>query len=417
MKTAGIIVEYNPFHNGHKYHIEKTKELTGCDFLVAVISGDYTQRGVPAVIDKYARAKMALENGADLVLELPLFYAAGSAEYFAMGAVTLLDKLGVVDSLCFGSECGAIHVLSKIASTLLEEPVLYRSILQESLKKGLSFPKARSIALTACLPDPACAEAIVSPNNILGIEYIKAIEKRTSSIQPYTIQREGAGYHDELLLTDIYEDSPPKSSASAIRQSIDDGDGLPCIREHVPESVYELLCAAYLKSFPVKSDDFSLLLKYKLLLEENEGYTPYVDVLPDFSDKIKKNLYRYESFEQFCELLKSKDMTYSRISRCLLHILLDMKKDEFAHYVETGCIHYARILGLKKDAAELLHEIKIRSRVPLVSKLADTSSSLTETGLSMLQKEIQASHIYGSAVSDKFGTPFVNEYEKRMVIL
>lgn len=147
MKTAGIIVEYNPFHNGHKYHIEKTKELTGCDFLVAVISGDYTQRGVPAVIDKYARTTMALENGADLVLELPLFYAAGSAEYFAMGAVTLLDKLGVVDSLCFGSECGAIHVLSKIASTLLEEPVLYRSILQESLKKGFPFPRHEALRL------------------------------------------------------------------------------------------------------------------------------------------------------------------------------------------------------------------------------------------------------------------------------
>ncbi len=417
MKTAGIIVEYNPFHNGHKYHIEKTREQTGCDFLVAVISGNYTQRGVPAVIDKYTRTKMALENGADLVLELPLFYAAGSAEYFAMGAVTLLDKLGVVDSLCFGSECADIYALSKIASILLEEPALYRSILQENLKKGLSFPKARSTALAACLPDPACAEAIISPNNILGIEYIKAIGKRTSSIQPYTIRREGAGYHDDMLLTDIFEDSPPKSSASAIRQSIDNEGGISRIREHVPESVYELLRASYLRSFPIKSDDFSLLLKYKLLLEENEGYTQYVDVLPDLSDKIKKNLYRFECFEQFCELLKSKDMTYSRISRCLLHILLDMKKDEFAHYAETDYIHYARILGLKKDAAELLHEMKICSSIPLISKLADAAASLTEPGLAMLQKDIQASHIYDSAASDKFGAAFVNEYEKRMVIL
>lgn len=416
MKTAGIIVEYNPFHNGHRYHMEKTRDITGCDYLVAIMSGNYTQRGVPAFADKYLRAKMALLNGADLVLELPLYYAAGSAEYFSMGAVSLLDKLGVIDSLCFGSECGDIHILTEIASVLLEEPGPYRNSLQEGLKKGLSYPKARSLALTACLPS-FYADAVSSPNNILGMEYIKAIHKIKSSIQPYTIRRAGAGYHDELLFDSISDNMPPKSSATAIRRSISSSDGLLPIEEHVPGTVYELLKTFHLKSFPVRSGDFSLLLKYKLLMEEKEGYTKYVDIHSDLSDKIRKNLHRYKNFEQFCELLKTKNMTYSRISRCLLHILLDMKKEEFNHYIINDYIYYARILGFRRESAGLLHQIRTHAHIPLISKLADASSLLDETGYSMLQKDIYASNLYDSVISDKFNTEFVNEYSKQLVIL
>ena len=150
MHITGIIAEYNPFHNGHKYHLEETRRITGADYCIAVISGDFMQRGTPAVIDKHTRAKMALQNGADLVLELPLYYAAGSAEFFAYGAVTLLNRLGAVDSLCFGSECGSISVLSEIASLLVTEPEDYRHALQNELRNGHSFPKARSLALRNC---------------------------------------------------------------------------------------------------------------------------------------------------------------------------------------------------------------------------------------------------------------------------
>lgn len=417
MKTAGIIVEYNPFHNGHKYHIERTKELTGCDFVIAVMSGNYMQRGVPAVIDKYARTEMALQNGVDLVLELPLFYASASAEYFALGAVSLLNKLEVTDSLCFGSECGDVHILSEIASVLIDEPTLYREVLQARLRKGLSYPKARSEAISTCLSSPAYVEAISSPNNILGIEYIKALKRMESRIHPYTIQRKGGGYHDTSLIADFKEDASPKSSASAIRQSMNGIDGLFSIEDHVPPSVYERLSDSYQKSFPIRSDDFSLLLKYKLLSEEEEGYMKYVDVSSDLSDKIKKNLRFYRSFEQFCELLKSKDMTYSRISRCLLHILLDIKKEELTTFLNGDCIYYARMLGFRKEAEELLHEIRIHSSIPLISKLADAAPFLNEAGNRMLKKEIQASHIYDSVVAHKFDCDSTSEYSKRLVIL
>ena len=416
MKVSGIIAEYNPFHNGHKFHIEQTRKMTGSDFVIAVMSGDYTQRGVPAITSKYLRTEMALLNGVDLVLELPLYYSVGSAEYFAIGAVSLLDKLGMVDSLCFGSECGNIQTLSQIASVLIDEPPAYRSILQEELKRGTSYPKARSSALSAiCSDSPECIQALSTPNNILGIEYMKALLKRNSSIRPYTIKRKGSGYHDASLDSEALEYSP-KSSASAIRLCMDTTDELKTIRNHVPENVYHLLHNYYHKELPIKSDDFSMLLKYKLLLDSTDNYDQYIDIHSDLSDKIKKHLNDYRSFEQYCDILKSKDLTHSRISRGLIHILLNLNHKDLTKYTENDYIGYARILGFRKESAKLLRAIKDNASIPLISKLADASLSLSPEYHSMLEKDILASNIYASVVSSKYDIPYVNEYSKQLVI-
>lgn len=415
MKTAGIIVEYNPFHNGHNYHIDRTRSITGADYVIAVMSGDYTQRGCPAVTDKYSRAKMALQNGVDLVLELPLFYACGSAEYFAMGAVSLLDKLGMVDSLCFGSECGDIPLLSQTAASLTTESEGYQQVLQTGIKSGLSYPKARYLAISSCCPAGIPA-AISSPNNILGIEYLKALQKRNSTILPYTIKREGSDYHDTSLSAS-FGNRKPQSSASAIRRTVSLSPELSAVKAHVPPSVYAILKEINGKSFPIDSRDFSILLKYKLLLDASGGYTEYMDVTEDLSDKIRKNLNRYENYEQFCDILKSKDITYTRLSRCLLHILLNIRKVDFAFYAENDYISYARILGFKKESANLLGNIKKHASLPLISKLADAAPLLDEAGTSMLEKEILASHIYSSVTAAKFSVPFLNEYERQMIIL
>lgn len=430
MKITGIIAEYNPFHNGHKYHLEQARAVTGADFCIAVIGGDFLQRGVPAAADKYMRAETALLNGADLVLELPLFYAAGSAEFFAMGAVTLLDKLGAVDALCFGSESGSLSVLSKIADILANEPEHYRNTLQTALKKGASFPQARSIALADYFPDSSeYQDAVTSPNNILGIEYLKALSKRNSRILPFTIKREGNQYHDIHLNSPEYNGmgmpdasvpdrhDVPLSSASAIRSSIAHSGDLSRIRGHVPDSVYRLLQENYLRRFPISSNDFSLLLKYRLLMEADKGYADYLDITADFSDKIRKNLNAFESFEQFCGLLKSKDLTYSRISRGLLHILLGMTAAEMHTYLQHDYIRYARILGFRKSSGELLGVLKKSASVPLISKLADAPSYLTQPGRDMLEKDILSAHIYDSVVSSKYHTPFVPEYAKRLIII
>lgn len=199
MKIVGLITEYNPFHNGHLYHIHESLRITGADAALVVMSGDYVQRGTPAIMPKRLRTEMALYCGAGAVLELPVCYATGSAEFFALGAISLLDSLGIVDSVCFGSECSDLPLLQKIAGLLVDEPEQYREILRHELKLGKSFPAARQTAVVFCTGDPRCADILKDPNNILGIEYLKALKKCGSSIRPYTIRRKGAGYHSSQL--------------------------------------------------------------------------------------------------------------------------------------------------------------------------------------------------------------------------
>ena len=420
MKITGIIAEYNPFHNGHKYHIEETRRITDADYVIAVISGDFVQRGAPAVSDKYLRTEAALRNGVDLVLELPLFYAAGSAEYFAMGAVTLLDKLGSVNALCFGSECGSIGELSAIASVLAKEPEEYRILLQQELKNGHSFPKARSLALEAFLSgSPYEPSLFSSPNNILGMEYIKSLFVRNSSILPYTITRKGNHYHD-ITLTPA--DKRPVSdgtlsSATALRSSLKGNGTLPSLRPHVPASAYSLLEQSLNRSFPVCSDDFSTLLHYKLLQEAPAGFSRYLDVNEGLSDKICRNLLGFTGYDAFCSLLKSKDVTYSRLSRCLLHILLNMTQMQMEEYVGNDYIAYARILGFCQTAAPLLKELKAHTAVPMISKLSGAHQLLSPEGHSMLEQDIRAAHIYHSVTAAKFRVPFVHEYARQPVIV
>ena len=213
MRIVGIIAEYNPFHQGHAYQIKKVRELTQADFILVSMSGNFVQRGAPAMFDKYTRAHAALLSGADLVLELPVSIATGSAEAFARGGVRLLHDTGIVTDLCFGSECGDLSSLERLAAFLAEEPTDYKLYLQDGLKQGLSFPAAREQAVR--LSDPYLpAELLGMPNNLLGLEYLKALHLYGSSIRPFTIQREGSGYHD----TDV--SSGQYSSASAIRAEL-----------------------------------------------------------------------------------------------------------------------------------------------------------------------------------------------------
>lgn len=413
MKTVGIIAEYNPFHNGHAYHIQKAKELTGADFCVAVMSGDFVQRGMPALMDKHLRASCALAGGADLVLELPVCYAVSSAEYFANGAVALLDQLGIVDFLCFGSECGDIGLLSQFAEELLTESPSFKRELAHQLRLGYSYPQSRNAALEASAPHLTAFTNILStPNNILGIEYCKAILALKSRIVPFTIKRAGASYHDNSLESSY-------CSAQAIRESLRQSEAPDTVIRQVPVSARELVEDAYLKSYPIFSDDISLLVHYSLLSRNAYGFTDYPDIDRELSDRIRKQLPKYRDLESFCELLKSKNRTYVRISRSLLHILLDIRKDDFARYRKEGPVFYARMLGFRESAAPLLSAIKEKSQIPLLSKLADAEKQLAPTALSMLEKDIYASHIYQSVVRRKFPEtdPFPEICEQKKPII
>lgn len=415
MKTVGIIAEYNPFHNGHAYQIRRAKELTHADYCVVVMSGDFVQRGAPALMDKYLRAECALKNGADLVLELPVCYALSSAETFAKGAISLLDKLGVVDALCFGSECGDINLLMDFAKELLHETPVFKKALDRELRIGHTYPQARNAALEASAPYlTAHTNVLTSPNNILGIEYCKALLSCDSKIQPYTIKRIGASYHDNSLENTF-------CSAMAIRESLRQAGASDGLAKQIPTASLKLMEEAYLKSYPVFPDDLSLLLHYSLLSGAASGFTNYPDIDKELSDRILKFLPRYQNFRSFCEQLKSKNRTYTRISRSLLHILLNINQEDFTRYEEEGFIFYARMLGFRESASALLSSIKKSSQIPLLSKLADAEKQLAQTGLLMLEKDIYASHIYQGIVRYKFPnddpSSEINEYKKPIVKL
>ena len=411
MKIVGVIAEYNPFHKGHLYHIGKAKKQTGADAVIAVMSGDFVQRGAPALLPKHLRAAMALEAGVSLVLELPVWCACGSAEYFASGAVSVLDQLGCVDSLCFGSECGDLPSLSRAARILEEEPEDFRAALKAALSRGLSFPRARQEALVSCAGSADAGAVMEEPNNILGVEYIRAILRRGSRLEPATVRREGSGYHDQAP-------DPSYSSATAIRRLILEAgkDGLPAaLRDQVPAPSARILAESYGSRCPVYADDFSLLLKYRLLTESAAGLASFADVTEDLANRIAGRLNGYLSFAQFCSLLKTKEMTYARISRCLLHILLGIRGTDMDAFRAAGGCGYARVLGFRRDAAPLLNLLKKTSAIPLVTK--PSRASLSGCARRMFESDLYAANLYESVVTDKFRTPFIHECRQQVVIV
>lgn len=412
MRTVGIIAEYNPFHNGHAYHIAEARRLTGADYCIVVMSGDFVQRGTPAIMDKFLRARSALLNGADLVLELPVYYAAGSAEYFASGAIALLDKLGVTDALFFGSESGDIRVLSSLADALLDESPRFQQMLKQQMKAGATYPQARNLALSVTVPHLTDKLfALQSPNNILGIEYLKALKRRHSKIQPYTIGRSGAEYHSASLES-IY------SSALAIRESIKERGDIQYIRDQVPPSAYALMEEAFGHTFPILPDDLSALLPYKLLLEREKGYTGYLDIDGSFSDRLCNMLPSFTDYSSFCELLKTRNTTYTRVARNLLHILLDIRSDDMAQFSRDDHIYYARILGINREAEPLFGAIKERAAIPLLSKLSDAADRIGQSsGRRLLNADIRSGNIYSLLVQHKFGGQIQNEYQKPIAVV
>lgn len=410
MKVTGIIAEYNPFHKGHAYHIEQAKKVTGADAVIVVMSGNFTQRGTPAIIDKYARAKMALANGADLVLEIPSCYACSSAEYFADGAIALLDSLGVVDSICFGSECADIALMRPIAELLADEPIEFKEILKQEMKAGATYPLARNMALSHCVAGFAENENIIgSPNNILGIEYMKSLIKRGSSIKPYTIQRTGADYHSYRLDENFFP------SSMALRQSLDTQKNLDLIREQVPENVYEILKEEFDRHCPIYPRDFSSMLKYKLLVEESHGYTSFVDINEDISDRILKHIYQSYDYEQLCEVLKTKNLTYARVSRLLCHILLNLRKNDVAAYRKNGTVFYARVLGVKENEKNMLSAISKNASIPIITKVSEWRNLESDLAKKQFERDLLATHIYESVAADKYGTKMRNEYERPLI--
>lgn len=380
MGILGIIVEYNPFHNGHLYHLQTSKKLTKCDYTIAVMSGNFVQRGEPAIVDKWKRTMMALKAGVDLVIELPVVYATSTAENFAYGAVKLLDSLKIVDYISFGSEKGDLNELTKIAEILLEEPIYYRKALKEYLKIGITFAKARELALQKVINNNEIEKILQTSNNILAIEYLKSLKKIGSSIAPFTIKRKGSLYTSLELKGEF-------ASASSIRKHIFE-NGLEGLEKYIPDFTKEILQNSFeKKQGPISLEEFSNILIY--LLRNHIPLNHIFDVSEGLENKIYKASYKTNNVEELTKLVKSKRYTESRIRHILIHLLLNIDKQIFKEFDGPN---YIRVLGFNEKGKEMLREIKKKSPLPIITKVSQYKIKLSNT--KMFEKDLFATDVY-----------------------
>ena len=409
MKAVGLVTEYNPFHNGHLYHLNKAMELTGADISVAVMSGDFVQRGEPAVLDKYTRTSMALNSGVNLVVELPVNYAVSSAESFAAGALKVLDYIKA-DSIAFGSESGDIERLSKLAHILCDnEDTLYKEISKYTAN-GISYAAARQKVVEK-LTDKDTAALLTSSNNILAVEYLKAIIKNNYAIKPYTVQRQGDSYND----TDIRSEY---ASATALRENLKADN----ISEYIPVKAGLILSSNTNYIYP---DDITEVLFTRLLdilFASNYDKNVFIENVmqyPDVSKEIAGRLYKSAmdmitrtvpqgaeskdnglfSFGSLCEHIKTKEVPLSRIKRALVRITLGLDKKHMEKYANEP---YIRVLGFDKKGQEYLSYIRKTVEVPLITKTADYKE--------MLLDDIHATNIYNMIVAGKYGVKELGDF-------
>lgn len=399
MKTAAIICEYNPFHNGHQYHIMETKKITGADYVIALMSGNYVQRGTAAIMEKKIRTRAALLGGADLVIELPLFAATGSAPDFALGAVTLLHKLGVVDYLSFGSECQEINKLYEIASFLIKYEDEIQTGVKQLMSLGHSYPKAKELYLQEHLLDSSMIDILKHPNNILGIEYLKALLRLDSPIKPVCVGRIVNDHHDKHL-------TPSISSATSIRSAIEQNN-IDALFSRVPDSIHELYHEHYKKDYPICPDDFSLLLH--AFIQSTPALTEIGGISKDFSDRLFNKLRPDLSFEQLVDACKSKNITWSRTSRNLLHIMLGMRNEDLLISRKYQMAPYFQILGFKRSSSSLIGKIHKNSKLPMVRHLRPLDDKLTDEQLNLLSVEQRAHQFYQAVIGQKFHTILKDE--------
>ncbi len=387
--VLGIVAEYNPFHNGHLYHLEKSKRDTNSEYSIAVISGNFTQRGSTSLVDKWEKAQMAIANGVDLVIELPTLYATSSAENFADGAIKLLDSLKIVDHVSFGAETPNLSALDHLAEILYYEPKEYKALLSIELGKGLSFPKARENALMMYLNDQKNIRNILnSPNNILAIEYLKALKKYKSRINPYIIGRFESDYNSTKITGNIASSTAirnmlknnafnilpklmPQSSCAILAKNLKTGHAIPDISVFEREIIYNLR---------------------KMTINE-------IKELPDVSEglefAIKEAASSCNTIVEFLNIIKSKRYTTTRLQRILVYALLGITKKDIE--VSRKTIPYVRVLGFNQNGKHLLSEIsKANPKLQIITsvkKFIDSNNKNRNLDI-LLSKDIWATNVY-----------------------
>ena len=384
MQAIGIVAEYNPFHNGHQYHIAQAKTMAEADGVIAVMSGSFTQRGEAAVFDKWTRTELALTSGVDLVLELPTAFSVRSAAYFASGAVQTLAATGICKYLSCGAESENTADLSRLALYLANEPEEYQNTLQDYLQKGLSFPDARQKALEA-LNIPGF-ESISQPNNILALHYLETIHRCGLSLTPLLVARRGS-YND----TSVPADSAAFASASAIRRLFAQQNS--SWEEQVPEPVARLMKKHMQKGFaPMQMELFAPAIFTLLRRSTPEELSEILEISEGLEHRIYDAAFQTETLDDLCAAIKSKRYTYTRIQRTLCHLLLNMKQD-----MAFSTPQYIRVLGFTDTGQKLLKAMKKTAQLPVIMRPARQRGLLNTDAQRMLALDIRATSLYMTA--------------------
>lgn len=401
----GLVAEYNPFHNGHKLHINTSKELTNNENCIVVMSGNFVQRGEPAILDKYTRTKMALLNGADLVLELPVVFATSSAELFALGSVDILNKTGIVKNICFGSEEGNLDKFNEIVRVLTNEPNNFKDILKSNLNNGMSFPKARTYALEKYLSKNL--DFMKEPNNILSIEYLKALKKLDTNIVPKTIKREISSFHSTKMNGEIVSATAIRNAIKTLNINNMTNTDFESIKLAIPKNCYEILEKFnYLPSI----DDYSQVLSYLLRTTDLETLRNVADITEGLENRILNNVENMP-ISRLIDNIKSKRYTHTKLTRALLHIILNITKEDES-YLKNNLSPYIRVLGFNKKS-NVLSELTRYSKVPVITNLKNAKNILNNDEMYFLDKEIYSTDVYYLGKNK----PIKYEYSKQLVIV
>ncbi|MFV0518879.1 MAG: nucleotidyltransferase [Lachnospirales bacterium] len=397
--TLGIITEYNPFHNGHLYNIEKGKTISKSENVIVAMSGNFVQRGQPAIIDKYKRCEMALIGGADLCLEIPTPYVLESAENFSKCGVSIFDKSNIVDNIVFGSESGNIDSLSHIATFLLYENIEYKLALKKNLDLGISYPKAVSTTLKSF-----GFNENFTANNTLAIQYLIALQEQSSKIKAYTVKREGSNYHDNTI-----NDSTLGASATAIREILHNSKNIELAKGYIPENIYELFQKEVTQNF-TSIDNLSDIFHYRLATMTITELQNINHVSEGIENLILNTSNKFYLISDILEQCTSKRYTKSKISRIILSIILDIKKDG----TSKTCPPYIRVLGYKKEKEFLLKDLIKKSSLPVIVNL--NKSFLPPEAKKMLEDEKKYSKIYNLSFNSKKTSKFDEVQSKPIII-
>lgn len=360
MSTIGIISEYNPFHNGHKYLLDKALEKTGADYSVALMSGNFTQRGIPAMADKFTRAEAAVISGIDVVFELPVLFSTGSARDFATGAVSIFDRMKNIDYIAFGVENDSEDLFNEVADIIYSEPPAFKDMLSQQFSKGQNYAAACGYALKEILGNDT-VEIISKPNNILAISYFVALRKLGSKIKPIIVKRNDGGYFNTQL-------SGTYSSATAIRHALSNNID---ISEYVPRKSLKVYEEYFKKPLP-DADWLTPYLASRLIYDRNlpadiTMIDGIMDMTPELLNRLRKAPLPMRQLE-LSDYLKTKNLTMTRVNRVLIHLILGIQDKDRQLALNNGCSDYINLLALNKDKSKLLKEIEEKSDLEIINK-------------------------------------------------